>query len=76
MPPRLLVVEIASPSTRRADRGRKPADYRLGGAEKYLLVDQPDGFELHDVSAGTVVNATGAIDLVVGGQPLRFSLPA
>lgn len=75
-PPPLLVVEIASPSTRRADRGRKLADYRLGGAEKYLLVDLPDSFELHDFSGGTVVAATAAIDLVVGGQPLRFSLPA
>ena len=75
-PPPFLVVEIASPSTRRADRTRKLADYRLGGAEQYLLVDLPDAFELHDFSAGTVVTATGAIDLVVGGQPLRFSLPA
>jgi Uma2 family endonuclease len=75
-PPPLLVVEIASPSTREVDRGRKLADYRLGGAEKYLLVDLPDAFELHDFSAGTVVKATGAIEMVVGGQPLRFSLPA
>jgi Uma2 family endonuclease len=75
-PPPLLVVEIASPSTRRADRTRKLADYRLGGAQNYLLVDLPDAFELHDFSAGTVVKATGAIDLVVGGRPLRFSLPA
>lgn len=75
-PPPLLVVEIASPSTRRADRGRKMADYRLGGAGHYLLVDLPATFELHDFAAGTVANAAGTIDLVVGGQPLRFSLPA
>jgi Uma2 family endonuclease len=75
-PPPLLVVEIASPSTRRVDRTRKLADYRLGGAEKYLLVDLPSAFELHDFSAGTVVTAEGAIDVVVGGQPVRFSLPA
>ena len=75
-PPPLLVVEIASPSSRRVDRTRKLADYRLGGAEKYLLVDVPDAFELHDFSAGTVVTATGAIDLVVGEQPVRFSIPA
>lgn len=75
-PPPLLVVEIASPSTRRADRGRKLADYRLGGAGLYLLVDLPDAFELHDFAAGTVVKSTGSIDLVVGGQPVRFSLPA
>ena len=75
-PAPLLVVEIASRSTRGVDRSRKLADYRLGGAEQYLLVDQPDVFELHDFSAGTVVTATGSIELVVGGQPLRFSLPA
>ena len=74
-PPPLLVVEIASPSSRRADRGRKLADYHLGGAEKYLLVDLPSTFELHDFVAGTVVTSTGAIDLEVGGQPLRFTLP-
>ena len=75
-PPPLLVVEIASPSSRRVDRTRKLADYRLGGAENYLLVDLPDAFELHDFVAGTVVKAAGSIDLVVGGQPLRFSLAA
>jgi Uma2 family endonuclease len=75
-PPPFLVVEIASPSPRRADRTRKLADYRLGGTQKYLLIDLPDAFELHDFSAGTVVKATGSIDLVVGSQPVRFSLPA
>ena len=75
-PSPLLVVEVASPSTRRVDRTRKLADYRLGGAEKYLLVDLPATFELHDFAAGTVVKAEGSIELVVGGQPVRFSLPA
>lgn len=75
-PPPLLVVEIASPSSRRVDRTRKLADYRLGGAEKYLLVDLPAGFELHDFAADTVTKAEGSIELVVGGQPVRFSLPA
>ncbi|MGI8810764.1 MAG: Uma2 family endonuclease [Acidimicrobiales bacterium] len=75
-PPPLLVVEIASPSTRRADRGRKLADYRLGGAEHYLLVDLPSTFELHRFATGDVVTADGSIELVVGGQPVRFSLPA
>jgi len=74
-PPPLLVVEIASPSTRRADRGRKLADYRLGGARLYLLVDLPATFELHDFTAGTVVKATGQIDLMIGDQPVRFTLP-
>jgi Uma2 family endonuclease len=73
-PPPLLVVEIASPSSRRADRGRKLADYRLGNAGLYLLVDLPAAFELHDFSTGTVTTATGAIELVVGGQPLQFRL--
>jgi hypothetical protein len=74
-PPPLLVVEIASRSTRRADRTRKLDDYRLGGAEKYLLVDLPSSFELHDFSAGTVVTSTGSIGLEVGGEPVRFTLP-
>ena len=74
-PPPLLVVEIASPSTRRADRGRKLADYRLGGAGIYLLVDLPATFEAHDFATGTVVKADGEIELVVGGHPVRFSLP-
>jgi Uma2 family endonuclease len=73
-PPPLLVVEIASRSTRGVDRSRKLADYRLGGAEQYLLVDRPADFELHHFARGEVVNATGEIDLVVGGQPVRFSL--
>ena len=75
-PPPLLVVEVVSQSTRGADRRRKLADYQLGGAEKYLLVDLPASFELHDFAAGTVVKAEGEIDLTVGGQPVRFSLPA
>ncbi len=73
-PPPLLVVEIASRSTRWVDRSRKLADYRLGGAEKYLLVDLPANFELHDFVAGRVVKSTGPIELEVGGQPVRFDL--
>ena len=75
-PPPLLVVEIASRSSRHVDRTRKMADYRLGGAAQYLLVDLPASFELHDFAAGSVVKAEGEIELVVGGQPVRFSLPA
>lgn len=74
-PPPLLVIEIASRSTRHVDRTRKLADYRLGGARLYLLIDLPATFELHDFATGDVVKATGAIDLVVGGQPVRFTLP-
>lgn len=80
-PPPLLVVEVASPSTRRADRGRKLADYRLGGAGLYVLVDLPAGapdaaviFEANDFATGQVTTATGAIDLDVAGRPLRFDL--
>jgi Uma2 family endonuclease len=74
-PPPLLVVEIASRSTRWVDRSRKLADYRLGGAERYLLVDLPSTFELHDFAAGTVVTSTGSVEFEVGGQRLRFALP-
>ncbi|HET7488342.1 MAG TPA: Uma2 family endonuclease [Acidimicrobiales bacterium] len=78
-PPPLLVVEVGSPSTRAVDRGRKLADYRLGGAVVYLLVDLPSAggpqkaaFEAHAEDGVTV--ATGAIDLVIAGQPLRLDL--
>ena len=64
-----------SPSTRRPDRSRKLADYRLGGAERHLLVDLPSTFELHDFSAGTVVKSTGSVEFEVGGAPVRFTLP-
>jgi Uma2 family endonuclease len=77
-PPPLLVVEVASPSTRAADRGRKLADYRLGGVGIYLLVDLAPGpdvaFEAHHFADDSVTNATGAIDLVVGGRPLQLDL--
>ena len=75
VPPPLLVVEIASPSTRHVDRTRKLADYRLGRAALYLLVDLPASFELHDLATGAVVTSTGSIELVVDGRPVRLSLP-
>lgn len=74
-PPPVLVVEAASPSTRHVDRTRKLDDYRLGGAHLYLVVDLPSSFELHDFSTGEVVKSNGSIDLEVGGQPVRFTLP-
>ena len=40
-PPPLLVVEVASPSTRAIDRSRKRADYLLGGAQAYWMLDLP-----------------------------------
>ncbi len=77
-PPPLLVVEVASRSTRRVDRTRKLDDYRLGGAGVYVLVDLPtDGppaFVAHDFATGEVTNAIGAIDLVVVGRSLRLDL--
>ncbi|MEA2826861.1 MAG: hypothetical protein QOG43_1300 [Actinomycetota bacterium] len=77
-PPPLLVVEVASRSTRRVDRTRKFDDYRLGGAGVYLLVDLPGAdpptFEAHDFATGQVMTATGGINLVVAGRPLRLDL--
>jgi len=40
-PAPLLVVEVASPSTRVVDRSRKRADHLLGGAAAVWLVDLP-----------------------------------
>jgi Uma2 family endonuclease len=80
-PPPLLVVEVASPSTRRADQGRKLADYRSGGAGLYVLVDLPPlaagpdpAFVAHDFILDRVLTAVAAIDLDVAGQALRFDL--
>lgn len=80
-PPPLLVVEIASPSTRGADRGRKLTDYRLAGAGLYLLVDLPGSgrvdqvtFEAHDFAAGTVTTELGVIRLVIAGRPVLLDL--
>ncbi|MCA1709827.1 MAG: Uma2 family endonuclease, partial [Actinobacteria bacterium] len=78
-PAPLLVVEVASPSTRRADRGRKLADYRLGGASCYVLVDLPAAegddavFEVHDFLAPSTT-AANLVDVVVGGEQVRFDL--
>jgi len=80
-PPPLLVAEIASPSTRTADRGRKLADYRLGGAGIYLLVDIPSRagtsevvFEAHDFGTGRTSISTGVVELMIDDQPLHFDL--
>lgn len=80
-PAPLLVIEVASPSTRRADRGRKLADYRLGGAGLYVLVDLPPlapgpepVFTGHYLASDQVVTSTAAIDLEVHGRRLRFDL--
>ncbi len=77
-PPPLLVVEVASRSTVGIDRGRKRDDYRLGGTGLYVRVDFYDpgraGFELYDFATGDITVSTTAVDLVVGGRPLRFDL--
>jgi Uma2 family endonuclease len=79
--PPLLIVEVTLPSTSAVERGRKLTDYRLGGAELFVVVEVPAHttsgevtFELHDFAAERVVPATASIDLVVGGQPVRFDL--
>ncbi len=80
-PPPLLVVEVASPSTRAVDRGRKLADYRLGGANLYVLVDLPGlspvtelTFESHDFVAEQFSMAATRIELVVDNRPLVLDL--
>jgi len=80
-PPPLLVVEVASPSTRTVDRTRKLADYRLGGAGLYVLVDllgpgpgSDAAFEVHDFSADQIRTAAGSIALTVADRPLRLDL--
>lgn len=80
-PPPLLVVEVASPSTRAVDRGRKLADYRLGGAGAYVLVDLPNlapvndlTFEAHDFVADRFHTATHRIELLVDGRTLVLDL--
>ncbi len=78
-PPPLLIVEVASPSTRRADRGHKLADYRLGAVGVYVLVDLPASagddavFEVHDFGASPTTSANTA-DIIVGGHHLHFDL--
>ena len=80
-PPPALIVEVASPSTRGIDRGRKLADYRLGGAGLYLLVDLPGlsavtevAFEAHDFVEERLYTAAGRIKLVVNHRPVLLDL--
>jgi Uma2 family endonuclease len=61
--PPLLVVEVASPSTRRTDRTLKLATYEAAGVPSYWLVD-PDGptltvVELGEGGYGDPVTVTG-----------------
>jgi Uma2 family endonuclease len=82
-PPPLLVVEIASPSTRAVDRSHKLADYRLGGAEVYLLIDLPGltraerpTADLHNFvsPAESGTSLTGIIDVALGDQHATLDL--
>jgi Uma2 family endonuclease len=80
-PPPLFIVEVASPSTRAVDRGRKLRDYQLGGAGLYVLVDlpQPSGaseatFDVYDFRSSTTATGVGAIALIVHDTALRLDL--
>lgn len=80
IPAPLLVVEVASPSTRAVDRGRKLEDYRRGAAGAYLLVDLPTlapvtvpTFELNRRSESPRV-AHGRIELEVGEDAVVLDL--
>jgi Uma2 family endonuclease len=79
-PPPLLIAEVASPSTRRADRGHKLSDYRQGGANAYLLVDLPSepgadtAFELYDFLNDRHLTAVGSLDVVIAGTVVHFDL--
>ncbi len=59
-PPPLLVVEVASPSTRAVDRSRKRSDYLLGGARGYLMVDLPRLTPVQEPTATLVLRVEGA----------------
>ncbi len=79
-PPPLLVVEVASPSTRRVDHTRKLSDYRAGRATLYLMVDlprrrgSPAVFELWDFTTGESRISLDTIELTVAGNAVRLEL--
>lgn len=84
-PPPLLVVEVASPSTRAIDRSRKLADYRLGGAQVYLLIDLPGltrvdrpEADLHNFVSPAVsgTRLTGLVNMALGDQNTTLDLDA
>lgn len=81
-PPPLLVVEIASPSTRVVDRTRKAEDYAHGGAGAYLLVDVPGQapvtaptFELRRPGEAPII-AEGRISFDIASTPVVLDLTA
>lgn len=74
----LLVVEVASPSTRTIDRTRKADDYRIACAETYLLVDLPalvgvDEPTLEVRGAGSQpLVSTSPITIVIAGRDVEI----
>lgn len=80
-PSPLLVVEVGSPSTRGVDRGRKLADYRLGRAGVYVMVDLPalatehvPMLEVHDFAGGRVTMCTGVAEITLGTTAVSLDL--
>ena len=70
--PPLLVVEVASPSTRRTDRTLKLATYEAAGVASYWLVD-PEGPTLTAVELGD--GGYGEPVTVAGDQPYLAARP-
>lgn len=84
-PPPSLVVEVASPSTRHADRTRKLADYRIGGAGAYVLVDLPKlapvdqpTADVHDFERPerSAMRVMGVVTVAVGDENVEIDLAA
>ncbi len=74
-PPPLLVVEVASPSTRTIDQTRKRDDYLLGGAQRYLLVDLPGLAPVPAPALELWTAADGAWTTTAQGPSIGLDLP-
>lgn len=72
--PPLMVIEVASPSTRTIDRTRKADDYRIEGAELYLLVDLPKVAKVAAPVLELWRNAGDHWDVVAKGAAITFEL--
>lgn len=72
--PPLMVIEVASPSTRTIDRTRKADDYRIEGAELYLLVDLPTAAKVDAPVLELWRNAGDHWDVVAKGPAITFEL--
>lgn len=73
-PPPLLVVEVASPSTRAVDRSRKRADYLLGGARAYWMLDLPGLAPVEEPALTAVVRRDGGLEEEHGPLTGRVAL--